>query len=325
MQSRYKLINTNEDWNSKRHYKIGQTASYFGVVYTNATGNNSIPGTDINWISVDLPFASPTESGKVKTTTIEVDPIVYTATKVDELINQSIGAQLAYFFYEVASDIGGYYKMLLNPSTGVGQDITSGSLSAGTYTIANFITEPNNPSKTYIPKGYFRSSIHAKRTGTGAAKVFFEIYKRNLGGTETLLSSSTLSSDLTTTIDEYLLSYYLPTQIPLLSSDRLVYRFKTTVTANTPQIGIHIEDNFFAGVEIPSYIVSVIGLNAYTGTFIYTSGPQTFTVPANTKLNLVLLNRYPIDDLTEWTLSGTTLTILTTLVANDEIKAIGIN
>jgi len=315
----------NKTWNAKRRYKIGQSVSYLNVIYTNSTGNNTTPGLNGDWISVDFPFASPTQSGKVKITTVDADPIVYTATKVDELINQSLGAQLAYFFYETASDIGGYYKMLLNPSTGAAQDITSGALAVGTHTIANFITEPGNPNKTYIPKGYFRSSVHAKRTNVGTATVFFEIYKRNLAGTETLLATSTMSGELTTAIAEYNLDYYLPTQVPLLSTDRLVYRFKTVVTSNTPIIGIHIEDNYLAGVEIPSYIVSVIGVNAYKGTFIYTSGLQEFTVPANTKLNSVFLNRGLLDDLVDWSLSGTTLTILTLLAANDEIKAIGIN
>jgi len=84
-------------------------------------------------------------------------------------------------------------------------------------------------------------------------------------------------------------------------------------------------NNSIPGTNDDWVSLSSSSANAYPGTFIYTSGPQTFTVPSNTKLNSVFLNRGLLDDLTDWSLSGTILTILTPLAPNDEIKAIGIN
>jgi hypothetical protein len=65
--------------------------------------------------------------------------------------------------------------------------------------------------------------------------------------------------------------------------------------------------------------------SGYKGTFIYIGGAQTFTLPANTQVNSVYLNRGLMDDLTDWTLFGTSLTITPTLDVNDEIKVLGLN
>jgi len=203
------------------------------------------------------PIASEVDSGTVKTNVTVADPVVYLKEEVDTLVQQAIGGQLSYFFFKTISDVAGYYKMLLNPSIGVGQDITVLG-ATGTTTIANFVTEPNAPNKTYIPKGYFRSLFHAKKTGAGNATVFFEIYKRNLAGTETLLVTSTVTdTNLTTSTLEYTLQAYLATQVAILTTDRIVYRFKTIVASGTPDVSIYIEDAYLSGVDVPSYIVSV--------------------------------------------------------------------
>jgi len=203
------------------------------------------------------PIASEVDSGTVKTNVTVADPKVYLVEEVDAFIQQAIGGQLSYFFFKTASDVAGYYKMLLNPSTGVAQDITVLNCS-GTTTIANFVTEPSAPNKTYIPKGYFRSKIHAKKTGAGNATIFYEVYKRDLAGTETLIGTSPVSdTNLTTSILEYRLEIYVPTQIALLATDRLVYRFKTVVASGTPDVGIYFEDSYLTGLDVPSYIVSV--------------------------------------------------------------------
>jgi hypothetical protein len=203
------------------------------------------------------PIASEVDSGTVKTNVTVADPVVYLKEEVDTLVQQAIGGQLSYFFFKTVSDVAGYYKMLLNPSTGAAQDITVLNCT-GTTTIANFVTEPSAPNKTYIPKGYFRSTIHAKKTGAGNATVFYEVYKRDLAGTETLIGTSSVSdANLTTSILEYRLEIYVPTQVPLLATDRIVYRARTVVASGTPDVGIYFEDSYLTGLDVPSYIVSV--------------------------------------------------------------------
>jgi len=255
---------------------------------SNKQNSLTIDGTGVKYPTVDAvnsaisslstPIASDTITGTVKTNTTVADPVVYRKEEVDTLITESLGGKLSYFFFKTVSDVAGYYKMLLNPSTGVGQDITVLNCS-GTTIIANFVTEPNAPNKTYIPKGYFRSLFHAKKTGAGNAKVFFEIYKRNLAGTETLLATSTVTdTNLTTSVLEYTLQAYLATQVAILTTDRIVYRFKTIVASGTPDVSIYIEDAYLSGVDVPSYIVSVTEIPDATETVAgkVSVGTQTF-------------------------------------------------
>jgi hypothetical protein len=49
MQSRVTLINSNENWNSKRRYKINEVKSHFGSIYQNSTGTNSDPLLGLDW------------------------------------------------------------------------------------------------------------------------------------------------------------------------------------------------------------------------------------------------------------------------------------
>ena len=67
--------------------------------------------------------------------------------------------------------------------------------------------------------------------------------------------------------------------------------------------------------------------NAYNNKFIYTSGAQTFTLPADTQVLNVFLNKAPLYITSEYTVAGTTLTIVAgvVLAANDEIYVTGMN
>lgn len=52
MQNRVKLINSNENWNSKKRYKINTVVSYVGSIYQNSTGANSDPLLGNDWVMV---------------------------------------------------------------------------------------------------------------------------------------------------------------------------------------------------------------------------------------------------------------------------------
>lgn len=65
--------------------------------------------------------------------------------------------------------------------------------------------------------------------------------------------------------------------------------------------------------------------NAYNNLFVYATGAQTFSIPANTKVLTVLLNKAPLYVTSEYTVAGTVVTVLRTLEANDEIYITGMN
>lgn len=50
MQTRVKLINSNENWNAKKRYKINTVVTYVGLIYQNSTGANSDPLLGNDWI-----------------------------------------------------------------------------------------------------------------------------------------------------------------------------------------------------------------------------------------------------------------------------------
>jgi hypothetical protein len=62
----------------------------------------------------------------------------------------------------------------------------------------------------------------------------------------------------------------------------------------------------------------------YNTKFSYVSGAQEFTVPTGLKILDVRLNKAPLDLYDDYTIDGTTVTILPTLEANDQIVIIGI-
>ena len=76
MQSKVKLVNTNQVWNAKRRYKVNETVAFNGIDYQNATGINSEPGTTFDWILVK---------------DLQVVPIFITVTKseLDVLVTNS--------------------------------------------------------------------------------------------------------------------------------------------------------------------------------------------------------------------------------------------
>lgn len=51
MQSKSILLNTNEEWNPKRRYKVNSVVTRNSVMYQNSTGQNSAPELGIDWFS----------------------------------------------------------------------------------------------------------------------------------------------------------------------------------------------------------------------------------------------------------------------------------
>src|SRR6478609_9067718 len=52
MQSKVRLVNTNQIWDSKKRYRINETVRYQGIVYQNSTGSNSDPSLGTDWAFV---------------------------------------------------------------------------------------------------------------------------------------------------------------------------------------------------------------------------------------------------------------------------------
>ncbi len=126
-------------------------------------------------------------------------------TKTSDLVNdgddgnafislQDLPSNIILYPTTVASDIGGYFKMvssITDPSYNtIAVDVSTGAISGTAQLISSLATSANiivgNPGVFDITTiGNIR-----KVSGTGEAEFFFRVYKRNLAGTETLIIQS---------------------------------------------------------------------------------------------------------------------------------------
>ena len=191
-------------------------------------------------------------SNKATTWSVINDTLYPTVKNVDTQIKGVITSSLSFFFYKTASDIGTYYKMLQTPSTGIAQSFVKLNTS-GTTTIVKFITEPTLPNKLYIPIGWNRIHVHAEKTGAGNVTLFAKIFKRDSGGTETVLfTTSTTLTNLTTSNLPYDLEYYNTGIVPILATDRIGVEILSVTSTGTPDVTVWVEDSFLSRVDLPT-------------------------------------------------------------------------
>lgn len=178
-----------------------------------------------------------------------------TTQAVSDLVVNSTGSILSEFLFITASDISTYYKLGSNPSTGSSQSITKTNVTAGEHSIAKFVTEPNNPNKTFISVGWFRSHFYAKKSiNAGTINIYAKVYQRNLVGTETLIATFPLTDvELPYTASEqYDIETYNDTIIPLLVTDRIVIEYIAVNSTNgSPDVTLYFENSYYSRFDLP--------------------------------------------------------------------------
>lgn len=177
-------------------------------------------------------------------------------------------SNLSYYFYNTASDVGGYLKMLATPSTGGVQNIDNASVVNGQL-LASFVTEPGVPGLLFLQGGLDIFHIHAVQTGgTKTTKLYANVYKRASGGAETLINTITTSDVLTgTPTDFHDNGTIADPGIALLATDRLVIKFYADVSGggSAPDVRLQVEGTTYSGVRFPSTTVDSSTFVPYTG------------------------------------------------------------
>jgi hypothetical protein len=165
-------------------------------------------------------------------------------TKTSDLINdgdngtshfislEDLPSTLTLYPTTVASGIGGYNKLvssITDPdynTTAV--DVTTGAITGTDQLIAGLITDANqivgNP-------GIFNMTTLGnirKTNGSGAAEFFFRVYKRDAGGTETLILQSDNTQQITSAIYAEFNTSGLWNDGVFISTDRIVIKFYGT-------------------------------------------------------------------------------------------------
>jgi hypothetical protein len=165
-------------------------------------------------------------------------------TKTSDLINdgdngtshfislEDLPSNLVLYPTSTASDIGGYSKIvtsITDPSYDVtAVNITTGAISGSNQLIASLATSANiiigNP-------GLFNVSTigNIRRTaGSGTAEFYFEVYKRTSGGAETLITTSSNTSPISSAIYSQFSATALWNDGIFLATDRIVLKFYGT-------------------------------------------------------------------------------------------------
>jgi hypothetical protein len=227
------------------------TFSGKGIIINTADDGFGLPRLTTTLMN-DIPF--PTEGMIVWNTTessiYQFNGTIWEAltsdipTKTSDLINdgdngtshfislEDLPSTLTLYPTTAASGIGGYNKLvssITDPdynTTAV--DVSTGAITGTDQLIAGLITEPNiiigNP-------GVFNMTTLGnirKTSGSGQAEFFFRVYKRDAGGTETLILQSSDTPQITSAIYTEFNASGLWNDGIFLSTDRIVIKFYGT-------------------------------------------------------------------------------------------------
>ncbi len=226
-------------------------------------------------------------------------------TKTSDLINdgdngtshfitlEDVPSNLILYATTVASGIGGYNKLvssITDPSYNtVAVDVSTGAITGTDQLIAGLITSPNiivgNPGIFNITTiGNIR-----KVSGAGQAEFYFRVYKRDAGGTETLILQSSNTPQITSAIYTEFSATGLWNDGVFISTDMIVMKFYGTKVGS----GSSPTYNFqFGGtqpvrsiVPVPLNVLPVLSLDELTDvTISAATNNQLLAYEASTQL-----------------------------------------
>jgi len=156
------------------------------------------------------------------------------------------------------------------------QTIVTSIASGATVTIQSFQTPSGVPGTTNIPGGRWAFYLHFSGTTGDSWDVFAEVYKRDLGGIETLLltTDAVPTSTLTGSAVMLLSDGVFPAST-VLTTDRIVVKVRVTNTdSNTNSITFHTEGN-------TNYSVATTTLNQVVPTGAVTSVTGTAPIASS--------------------------------------------
>ncbi len=260
-----------------------QTAVQYTVDLATAFGASSGGGT-VTSVALTAPSAfTVTGSPIIASGTLALAGAGTTSDYVDgtgALQVFPLTSAIIFMFANVASSIPTYYQSVILTSYVAGTlGTTTTSISTTPTLLGVFATNLGYPGVTVLAVGNVLCHFETKKAaGANNYYTYFELYKRNLAGTETLLSVSdnTSSSALNTTVQQTTTAS-LSTVTPLLATDRLVVKIYGVMISSTASVDLYFDSTTSARLTLPytfdpvSSTVSVIGTPNRT-TAITTSG-----------------------------------------------------
>lgn len=191
----------------------------------------------------------------------------------------SIGST-AYYLNQTVTQ-SPYKEFTSVPTTAAEQDTATTIASGATAVIGAYQTPAGVPNTTSIPAGLWQFFLHLySNVASDDWDVYVEVYKRDLGGIETLLFTTDLESvtNMSTSTTMYLLDGVFPTT-SLLTTDRIVVKVLATNMGPGSQT-IHMvtegSAHYSVGTTTLNQVVGAGSVTSVTGTApIASSGGTT--------------------------------------------------
>lgn len=185
----------------------------------------------------------------------------------------SIGSTVYYLNETVAQ---APYKEFSSVPTAAAEQTISTAVGVGsTVTIQSFQTPSGVPNTTNIPSGLWQFYLHFSGTAGDSWDVYAEVYKRDLGGIETLLlTTDVIPTTALSAIPTMILTDGVFAAATLLTTDRIVVKVKVTNTGAAGQtITFHTEGstNYSVGTTTLNQVITAGSVTSVTGTAPITS------------------------------------------------------
>jgi len=170
--------------------------------------------------------------------------VVLVKTTEDGIATQPwpvVGTTINYFLTNNAADIGSYYYLYPTETGEAYSELTSSSLSAGDDQLLwSFVTEAGEPGMDVLALGAYTTALFLEKTGNKDVRVYWKLFKRNTGGTETEILQSAASDYLTASTSQYVLSGYLNEDQTLDTTDRLVLKLYANVSGTGTDVTVKL-------------------------------------------------------------------------------------
>jgi hypothetical protein len=204
-----------------------------------------------------------------------------------------------WYFRQADSDISGYESLQPDTPDSDPQDDMTAIVrnSSGEVLIEEFATDPGDPGITELPAGEYEFRFWSYvSNASGVTNLYFKIYKRNSGGTETLLFQVDSPEIDATSSNYYTALYVAVNPFSIANTDRLVIKVygHTTNSSNLTVHFLHsgatpsnirtaVTQGYVGpqGATGPTGVQGVTGVSGATGaTGIGTAGVTGATGPA---------------------------------------------
>jgi len=170
--------------------------------------------------------------------------VVLVKTTEDGIATQPwpvVGTTINYFLTNNAADIGSYYYLYPTETGEAYSELTSSSLSTGDDQLLwSFVTEAGEPGMDVLALGAYTTALFLEKTGNKDVRVYWKLFKRNTGGTETEILQSAASDYLTASTSQYVLSGYLNEDQALDTTDRLVLKLYANVSGTGTDVTVKL-------------------------------------------------------------------------------------